>query len=195
MIYLLKKLNLYHLYKRITPFGWRVISYCFFVLFIFIVIWLIWLPIESHVNLLFMPSKGVRAEYNLQGGGKYSKNKLSSLFSIAADHAESAYSDLKYSTYLFGLESISINEMKLTEKYFKRLSAQGDFRHLSLHQCEFDSEWLTHLSKCRRLFTVDLEFSRDRLQWHVIKSLEKNNRLQELSLNCVGITNEEVIVL
>jgi hypothetical protein len=195
MIYLLKMLNLYQLYKRMTPFGRRVVSYCFCVLFILVVIWLIWLPIESHINLIFMPSEGVIAEYNLQGGGMYSKNKLSSLFYISAEHTDSAYRDLKYSTYLFGLESVSIHDMKLTEKYFKRISAHNDLRHLSLHQCDFDIKWLTYLAKCRRLFTVDLEFNSDRLQWNVIKSLEKNDRLQEISLRNAGITNEDMIVL
>jgi hypothetical protein len=139
----------------------------------------------------------VYAEYNFYGGIYSGDQLLSSVFAIDADHADSdlVYTDLDYSTYLFCLEFISIEEMRLTEHYFKRLSAQSNLRQVILCNCDFDSKWLTHLSKCRKLAVVELKFNGSPLQWNVIKSLEKNNNIEMITLENVGITDEDVAVL
>jgi hypothetical protein len=85
--------------------------------------------------------------------------------------------------------------MKLTERYFKQLSAQSNLRSIILENCDFESSWLLYLSKCKRLHSIALIFKSCSPQSNIIRSLEKNTVLRELTLEQSEITDEDIMVL
>jgi hypothetical protein len=105
------------------------------------------------------------------------------------------YQDLLDATYLFGLEHICITEMKLTEKYFQRLSVHSNMEYVILGNCDFESDWLKYFSHYKKLHSLELRLKNNPQQWNLIKPFEKNTALCRITLVRSGITDEDIIVL
>jgi hypothetical protein len=151
--------------------------------------------IIAHFNLLLIPSEGVRVSYYFERQlGKY---KLYSEFDITTHHVNSANLDLMYSTYLFGLEYINLCNMKLSEQFFLSTSKHANLRDLTLYHCDFESNWLSYLSSCKKICHISIinRKKHGQLQHGIITMLDNFRELESLILGSVAITDSDVIIL
>jgi hypothetical protein len=152
--------------------------------------------IIAHIQLFFTPSKGVYAKYSFYDREK-DQFHFSSFFRIEAKHADTIVGNLSHSAYLFRLESISLGKVDLTEQFFLSASKHTNLKYLYLYNCNFDSQWLQHIAKCKNILWIDVENDQHHNQRHsnIIKSLEKNYSLRELNLSGIDITDQDISTL
>jgi hypothetical protein len=124
------------LFKKILNRLYQRIMYCICIFCFYVIILLLWFPLAAHIHLFFFPPQGVYIQYSFDP--TYNKPLISSVFIVEPGHTATD-STLEYSTYLFSLDHICICNMKLSEQYFRRLSAQFNLRSIILENCDFDN--------------------------------------------------------